>query len=408
MQCYAQRLVPKAVEVCAVQRMRSAVPPAIPRRSARRLFIDVSIVAGNDAGTGIQRIVRAIGAQLPADPSADWKIHFMAASRARSYEEISWPNVGLPVSEKAEPGKPGDVFLGLDFVLDAVPRHRRQILKWKAEGVAIWFVVYDLLPIQHPEWFSDQLVARFRRWLRVIAGMADGFLCISHPVDQDLRRIMTDRYGLSDDGFYKSAVIPMGWDLGATRPSVGLSPDFPATLEKLVGRRFALMVGTLEPRKGHEDILDAFEALWRDGGEDRLVIVGRPGWKTRRLQRRLSKSPDHGSKLFWLCDASDEALEHLYRLCTGVVVASYGEGFGLPLIEALGHRKPVMARDIPIFHSHASAAVHYFNDMEPAALGKKISQWMKDIEGDSPPFTVPASWSDACSSIKIHLEGGEV
>lgn len=401
----SQDFLPRWIDIRVVDRMRAAVQPASTNIPIRRLFIDVSIVSRQDAGTGIQRIVRAISTQLLADPSPIWEIHFMASSRGHPYREVSWPITNM-VAARIVPDKPGDVFLGLDFALDAVPRHQRQLLRWKENGVALWFVIYDLLPVQRPAWFSDQLVARFRRWLRAVAGMADGFLCISPPVDQDLRRTLFDRFGLSAHGNFRSAVFPMGWDLAATQPTVGIPPNFAELLEHLSGKRVALMVGTLEPRKGHEDILNAFETLWKWGSDSCLVIVGKPGWKTERLQRRLLNNVEMGVRLFWLSDASDEALGKFYDLCSGVIIASYGEGFGLPLIEAIGYGKPVLARDIPVFRLHEAKAVQFFSEIDPMALGEVIDRWLEQTESEEEPvFAIPVSWSESCAAVKLHLEG---
>jgi len=57
---------------------------------------------------------------------------------------------------------------------------------------------------------------------------------------------------------------------------------------------FSLMVGTLEPRKGHADILAAFSELWRQGAENRLVLVGRMGWQIEDLRDAIRMHPEYG------------------------------------------------------------------------------------------------------------------
>ncbi|MFN0630266.1 glycosyltransferase, partial [Bacillus anthracis] len=55
-----------------------------------------------------------------------------------------------------------------------------------------------------------------------------------------------------------------------------------------------LMVGTLEPRKGHAQVLDAFENLWKGGANLNLVIVGKVGWMVDLLVQRLCSHPELG------------------------------------------------------------------------------------------------------------------
>ena len=50
------------------------------------------------------------------------------------------------------------------------------------------------------------------------------------------------------------------------------------------------MVGTLEPRKGYKDIIEAFELLWGTGENARLIIVGKHGWMVDDLVSAINNS----------------------------------------------------------------------------------------------------------------------
>ncbi len=138
-----------------------------------------------------------------------------------------------------------------------------------------------------------------------------------------------------------------------------------------------LTVGTIEPRKGHAQVLAAFERLWDSGHDLRLVIVGKPGWKVEELIEKLRRHPKLGSLLFWFEDVSDAGLEQLYRACSCLIAASEGEGFGLPLIEAAQHGLPILARDIPVFREVAGEHASFFNGRTPEALVEAVSEWLK-------------------------------
>lgn len=370
---------PRWFEAWRVGRTRRAAcvaeSSAPPVTGLRRMFLDVSVISRHDAGTGIQRVVRAVAGQLMASAPEGWEVVPVGATRKRAYHRIAWPDSTEKVGEDFIQAKPGDVFVGLDFALDTVRFHEKQLREFKRCGGALWFVMYDLLPIQRPEWFSDKLVVRFRKWLRVLAAHADGFYCISSVVETDLRQLLAQRYALLDG--YRTRLVPMGGDLVNSRPSVGIPEKFSALLDQIEARPAALMVGTLEPRKGHAEVLAAFDVLWAEKKECNLVIVGRPGWRTEPLQRSIRQHGQYGKRLFWLDSASDETLQVLYTASRGVIVASLAEGFGLPLIEALMHAKPVLARDIPVFRIHESKGVIYFpQEASSAELAGHVERWL--------------------------------
>jgi glycosyltransferase involved in cell wall biosynthesis len=231
----------------------------------------------------------------------------------------------------------------------------------------LWFLVHDLLPLNRPEWFSRNTVIRYQAWLGVLAGLADGFLCNSPQTEAELREALARVHGVAED--YLTQVLPMGHailDAPGSPPAGTMPPRFDT------GTPFALMVSTLEPRKGHGDVLAAFDKLWRRGREDRLVLVGRLGWQVDALRDLILRHPEYGARLLWFDDIGDAELFRIYEACTGVIIASHGEGFGLPLIEALGHGKPVLARDLPVFRMHEGKGVWFF----PA---HSLSQELADV-----------------------------
>ena len=98
---------------------------------------------------------------------------------------------------------------------------------------------------------------------------------------------------------------------------------------------------------------------------------------TEGLQRG-SQAPVLNGRLFWFDNASDEALEVLYKHCTGVIVASYAEGYGLPLLEAVGHGKPVLARDLAAFRQFQTPLVSYFAaDSSVEAISGAVDRWLE-------------------------------
>lgn len=348
----------------------------------RQLLVDVSVIHRSDAGTGIQRVVRSLWLQLMQSPPMGYSVCPVFATRQHGYRYASHDFL---TAQAQPPGAgntqvqahSGDIFLGLDLAAHLLPLHQAEILRWKRSGVKLHVVVYDLLPLQHPEWFNPKTTRHFERWVRCVAVYADHVVCISETVKQDLLAWLGASFGLLPSTVRASSIV-LGADIEASAPSGGLPHDAETLIARLRSTPSVLMVGTLEPRKGYDQALAAFEELWQQPGpEPLLVLVGRPGWKTEALQKKLRTHAEAGQRLFWLDDASDEYLANLYAVCSGVLVASRAEGFGLPIVEAALHGKPVLARDLPVFREIPVKGVTYFDSQTPRGLAAALMLWLK-------------------------------
>jgi glycosyltransferase involved in cell wall biosynthesis len=170
------------------------------------------------------------------------------------------------------------------------------------------------------------------------------------------------------------------------------------------------MVGTIEPRKGHAEVLEAFDQLWAAGHMMKLVVVGRAGWMVDETLARFRSHDRLGEDFFWFDAASDECLEDLYQCATCLIAASEGEGFGLPLIEAARHGVPMMARDIPVFREVAGEAACYFGGPESAALAPSVLEWLTLNEQGRAPLPNEMKWNTWAESAaqlvdSLNLEG---
>ncbi|HZW14135.1 MAG TPA: glycosyltransferase family 1 protein [Noviherbaspirillum sp.] len=348
----------------------------------RQLLVDVSVIINNDARTGIQRVVRALLLQLLMRPPTGYRIRPVFSTRRHGYHYAP-EHFGLPDAEKvglsttsAVTVQRGDFFLGLDLSAHLLPLHKSELASWKRAGVNIHVVVYDLLPILYPQWFNAKTTRNFYRWLRTVAIFADGVTCISNTVKAELGDWLCQKYSLAP-GTIPVSIIPLGADIESSSPSRGLPKNAGQLLAAFSHKPTILMVGTLEPRKGHSQVLAAFEELWKRDYDVNLVIVGKPGWQTETLQHTLRTHVENHSRLYWLEDASDELLGRIYAIVSGVIVASRAEGYGLPLVEALRYARPVLARDIPIFREIADPnLVTFFKETGPSALAETVVNWL--------------------------------
>jgi len=402
-----QLLAPRWLRSWRVRRRRQdsilpAQADAGAQKARRQLFVDLAVITRDDAGTGIQRVVRALSLALIEEASPHWDVFFVTAFRRTAYHVVPWPGDG-PSDSSEICVRPGDVFLGLDFSLDAVRRHRRQLARFRRNGGSLWFLIHDLLPLQRPEWFSANSVIRFKAWLEVIAGIADGFLCVSQQTKRELESALRERFDLS--GNYRTQIVPMGHNI--MESVLDTAPQDQGAFDRFdMALPFTLMVGTLEPRKGHAEVLAAFSHLWRRGAEHRLVLVGRMGWRVADLRTHILDHPEFGDKLLWFDDVEDSELERVYQSCQGMIIASHAEGFGLPLIEALGHHKPVLARDLPIFRQHEELGVRYFPATPKVGqLADNIHAWIKEVQAGTIVVTPPnTDWKQSAKVILSALD----
>jgi glycosyltransferase involved in cell wall biosynthesis len=369
------------------------------RSDRSRLLVDVSAILRHDAQTGIQRVVRAVWSELRRRSGDDLLVLpvYATSSQGYCYAPVDFLD-RTTANPDGEPVcvRPGDKFLGLDLSAHLLPNYRRQLKAWRRFGASIHLVVYDLLPVQRPEWFSTAASNHFRRWVDVLLEEADQAICISEQVANELRarqaRVPSGR-------LLPIGRLQMGSDIAASVPSRGVCPNARMLLNQFRFRPAILMVGTVEPRKGYDVAIAAFEHLWRTRPNDApdLVILGKGGWKTKALQDYLQTHPEKGKRLHWLDSVSDEGLCLFYEACRGVFMASRGEGFGLPLIEAALHRRHILARDLPVFREQGLANVSFFKGDGPAALGDRLMDLVH--AGEPARAASLPTWSDCVDGL---------
>lgn len=369
-----------------------------------QLLVDVSELVRRDSRSGIQRVVRSILQEWLSSPPEQFDLRLVYGDHLRlgyryanrfiqnflnqgSNSEILVPEDNdLFIDFNA-----GDIFVGLDM------QHEVQIFQgpfyqhMRAHGVDVRFVVYDLLPLTMPQYFPPAASANHALWITE-AAKSDGVVCISQAVANDFNDWIARQHPL--DAQVRPAIqwFHLGADIESSLPTAGLPANADIVLEQLRGAPSFLMVGTLEPRKGHDQVLQAFCLLWEQGLSCNLVLVGRGGWGVDHLPKKIRSYPEYGRALLWLDSASDEYLEKVYAASTCLVAASYGEGFGLPLIEAAQHKLPIIARDIPVFREVAGEHAYYFNAAQPDELARVLRDWLALYRAEKHPRSDAMPW----------------
>ncbi len=243
------------------------------------------------------------------------------------------------------------------------------IINIKSKGTKIVTVIYDLIPINYPELCDEETTLYFNKALPSILENTDVFICISNTVATDLSNYINLKYP-----HLKSKSQIEYFYLGAD-----FSPDsnfnnkqhlqnYKNHIYFNVLNNCWLTIGTIEPRKNHTYILDGFEEYWKNGGSDCLLIIGSIGWKCDNILQRIQNHDLFNKKIFFRYDMDDTELGFCYSKSKGIIFASYVEGFGLPLVEAMNKSKLILCSDIPIFREVGQDYPKYFNLNNPIHL----------------------------------------
>jgi glycosyltransferase involved in cell wall biosynthesis len=366
------------------------------------LLVDISAIVQNDLKTGIQRVVRALLLELIKAPPDGYSVEPVYMTDADGYWHYLYARrytlglLGCPQDWLADDhleARVGDLLLTLDLTGGLVVEAEKAGVyrELKMVGLDFWFVVYDILPILSPEKFPPNTSPVFREWLMSVCRLADGVLCISRSVANEFTEFLKEA-DIKRLRPLKPHWFHLGADVKSSVPSLGLPMDAPQVLESLTARPTFLMVGTIEPRKGHPQTLTAFDLLWQQGVDVNLVIVGKEGWMMEDLADSIRDHDNFEKQLFWLDSISDEYLEEIYKATTCLIAASEGEGFGLPLIEAAQHKISIIARDIPVFKEVAGEYAFYFAGLKPDDIASAVKQWLANSEKEQVPRSDAMPW----------------
>jgi len=260
---------------------------AIPKPCLKQIFVDISAIAETDLKTGIERVTRSVLKELLANPPKGYRIepvyittdggYMYAHGFTMNFMHCPMHNLG----DEPIDYKPGDIFFGLD--LHAVKSaYLRQLFN---HGVQVQFMVYDLLPILMPQYFWPGAEKSHATWLETIS-LFDGVLCISKAVANEFKQWF-DRSNIKRLSPFKIGWFHLGADIKNSNPSLGIPEDASRIISIVSSRVSFLMVGTIEPRKEHVQVIKAFEKLWEDGADVNLVIVGKKGWMTNELVKKI-------------------------------------------------------------------------------------------------------------------------
>ena len=371
-----------------------------PHYRGKYIYVDISELILNDRKTGIQRVVRSILEKLFELCPQGYSIipiytekpeqPFMVAPDFES-------NGSTTVNKYYVDFYGGDVFLGLDLNFEAMICKKHFFKDLSNRGIKTVIILYDLLPIIIPNFFPSDLSLLFNEWLKSVIYF-DEILCISRSVYDDLmewfakQSIDIASQNLSAKWFH------LGADFSIRQSKQINIRERSLFLDKIKNKVSFLMVGTIEPRKGHQQALEAFEILWNKGHDIQLVIVGKYGWGSEEVIKNIKNKLKTERKIYYFEQVNDSNLALIYESSSCLLQLSKAEGFGLPLIEAAYYEIPLLLRDIPVFREIAGDNAFYFSGNHAEDLTCAIEQWLNHYKNQTIPqskFIDYMTWTES-------------
>jgi glycosyltransferase involved in cell wall biosynthesis len=273
---------------------------------------------------------------------------------------------GVPLGASAARRVPeGAVYLNTGQIGIADAR----LLGWlnRRPDVRPVFMLHDTIPIDYPEHVPPTSRAYHHKMIVNAARYARGLIVTTRAAETDIRREL-EKTGRSDIDI---AAAPL--------------PPSAAFLESAAGERldtapYFVICGAIEPRKNHLLLLNVWRELVRRDGEaaPRLVILGRR-WNTgSEAVRMLERSPSLANHVVEIAGLSTPGLIQLLRGAQALLMPSFAEGFGLPIVEALSVGTPVIASNIAAHQEAGGPFATYLSPIDGIGWLHAIQDHMRN------------------------------
>jgi glycosyltransferase involved in cell wall biosynthesis len=237
----------------------------------------------------------------------------------------------------------------------------------RVKGAAVVAFVHDVLLVSNPEWLPSRHSQQFRRGVETFLPRCTAIACNSAYTRDEVKKHVP---GLN---------VPITVCRLADSLPAPATMHFPEAIATLAGQRYALLVSTLTPRKNHRLAVAAWQKLWNMLGSDTpwLVCVG-GGAPDPALAELLHQSTSYGDRIVRLTDVDDVTLEALYANAWMTVYPSLGEGYGLPVAEALARGKVCLATEGGGIAEVAPGLVDSISATNPEELAKRVSYYVEN------------------------------
>jgi glycosyltransferase involved in cell wall biosynthesis len=327
---------------------------------ALTIGIDARAAAEVPAGRGrvVRELLRALAERDDDEPRQRYVLYARSAWEQGTFDErFHWKPIAArepwwhPLAAR-QANRECDVFLACNSYLTG------------------WFlripcvpIVYDLVAFEPSMCPNRRSRAIERLTLGRAARRSAALLAISHATAEALARHYPDAAP-------RTVVAPLG-----VAPAFATELD-PAGAAALPPPGFVLAVGTLEPRKNLPRLVAAYRSLEHTAqARHPLVVVGADGWQTGET---LASLRSLGQRCTMLGHVSDTVLAELYRRCAVFCYPSLGEGFGLPVLEAMAAGAAVLTSDVSSLPEVGGDAVAYADPTRVEDIAAQLRRLLDD------------------------------
>lgn len=243
-----------------------------------------------------------------------------------------------------------DILFFQDIVIFGA-RDKSKIFYFKGK-CKFTFSIYDILPITHPEWFRENFALVFSRYFDLVWTLADLLVVNSDNVKSDIESHIAKK----DLSFRKNQPLIKKVNLWSVATPNARAKKSRGDDSRDNFRIFAntdptlLLLSTVEPRKGHKELIDAAKQAWAKGTKFNLLFVGQLGWISDSFKTEFQDFlKNEAGRATWRNSVKDAELEELMNVSDILVSPSLAEGYGLPLAEAMQRGLPVLANGIDTY-----------------------------------------------------------
>lgn len=236
-------------------------------------------------------------------------------------------------------------------------------------GFKLVHIIYDLIPVYFPQLFGPGLYEHYTRYLFDAIAISDHLVAISESTKRDAQRFCKET-GLHEPPI---DVIRLGEDFEVIQKA-----ERPNGLDTL--QQYILCVGTIEVRKNHQLLYQAYRQAHLEGIKNlpKIVVVGRHGWLVQDLLYLVKNDPVVKADFIFLESASDAELKWLYQHCLFTIYPSVYEGWGLPIAESLAYGKLCLTSNTSSMTEIAGNLVDYFSPYDSLGCLDLIKRYSTD------------------------------
>ena len=291
---------------------------------------------------------------------------------------------------------PGDVLLSVGCTW-TVPGHAAAVAASRRRGVRVMRMIYDLIPALKPQWVAPDHTREFVHWARDVLTGSDEVLTISEFSRAEILRYCAEcRFETPP-----ISVVRLGDVLeGSSDPMPPLPRFVPA-------RPFFVCVSTLDVRKNHRLLYDAWSmlAVRDDAACPDLLCIGMPHLFVADLLHEIRSDRLVNGRIHMLEGIADQELGWYYANCVATIYPSRYEGWGLPVAESLGHGKLCLASGCSSIPEISPTLPAFFDPLDPHAVVELVEKclrdpaWVHERERTIRDSFVPTTWADTAGQI---------